>query len=134
MLHYLCNTTCYHIFTVLLHSLDSQNIILFTTLLYSIYSVNFTIFHTLSYYCTESASIYYHNSLFFFLSYISIFCTFLLQFIPYTHDHCPIYHFFCCCKISKSIDSIYSLNTFLCFVISSNLLTGHFFLFLVVVL
>ena len=94
MLHYHCNTTCYHLCTVLLHSLGSQNIILFTTLLYIIYSVNFTIF-------TYTVLLLYRISLYIlslitilFLSYISIFCTFLLQCIPYTHDHCPIYHFF----------------------------------------
>ena len=126
MLHYLCNTTCYHICTVLLHSLGSQNIILFTTLLYSIYSINFTIF-------TSTVLLLYRISFyilsqFIFFSVLYIHLLYISTSMYTLHSRSlSYYHFFFCCKLSKSIDSIYSLNTFQCFVISSNLFTGHFF-------
>ena len=125
MLHYPCNTTCYHLCTVLLHSLGSQNIILFTILLYSIYSVNFTIF-------TYTVLLLYRIS-FYVLSLITIFfCPIYPSFVHFYFNVWPTLTItvllitFFCCNLSKSIDSIYSLNTFLCFVISSNLFAGHF--------
>ena len=121
---YVCMYVCMYFFYII--SIEhAPSIILFTTLLYSIYSVNFTIFHTLSYYCTVSASIYYHNSLFFFCLIYPSFVHFYFNVYPTLTITVLFIIFFC--KLSKSIDSIYSLNTFLCFVISSNLFTGHFF-------
>ena len=125
MLHYPCNTTCYHLCTVLLHSLGSQNIILFTTLLYSIYSVKSNIL-------TYTVLLLYRIS-FCILSHIPIFSVLCIPLLYistsiYTlHSRSLSYLSLFCCKLSKSIDSIYSLNTFLCFVISYNLFAGHFF-------